>query len=385
MRPTEVLYQQGQSLWLDYMTRELVASGGLDRYINDFSVTGLTSNPSIFERAFKSGEYDVAISERWRTGNSAETDVEALFFNLAVEDLVRAAKAFMPIHARTNGLDGWVSLEVSPLLAHDSAQTLAAAMALSASAAQPNLFIKIPGTTQGLAAIEDATFAGVPINVTLLFSREQYLAAAEAYMRGVERRVKADLNPKVASVASVFISRWDVAAAKKELSEPLKNQLGIAIGRRTYVAYKNLLASARWRRLENLGAMPQRLLWASTGTKDPNASDLLYVKALAAPLTINTLPEETLTALAEHGGETPALMPDDGGDSEAVLAMFANNGFDVIQLAERLQEEGAAAFVKSWRDLLAGIKEKTSASSHPGPYEATTSSRGRDAMAGDHP
>jgi len=264
---------------------------------------------------------------------------------------------FRPIHDNTNGIDGWVSLEVSPLLAHDTASTLAAAKQLHARAGRRNLLIKIPGTKEGLPAIEEAIFAGVPINVTLLFSREQYMAAAEAFLRGVERRINAGLNPNVGSVASLFISRWDVAIADK-VPEKLRDQLGIAIAKRTYKAYSNLLSSPRWQRVYNYGVRPQRLLWASTGTKDPKASDILYIKALAAPFTVNTMPEDTLKALAEHG-EVGEILPVDGGDCEEVLAHFAKAGIDVDRLAARLQDEGAKSFVKSWNDLMAVITSKS--------------------------
>jgi transaldolase len=315
MNATATLHDRGQSLWLDNITRELLESGTLAHYISDLAVTGLTSNPTIFDHAIKnSSRYDAAIRKKMKEGKSGED----LFFELALEDVTRAADLFRPIWERTRGVDGWVSLEVSPLLAHDSMTTLAAAKSLHARAGRPNLFIKIPGTKEGLPAIEEAIFAGVPINVTLLFSREQYLAAAEAFMRGIERRVAAGLSPEVGSVASVFISRWD-AAVKSQVPEAQRNQLGIAIAKRTYKAYRTLLASPRWQRAFNAGARPQRLLWASTGTKDPAASDILYIRALAAPFTVNTMPEATLKALADHGalgGDLPA----DGGDGEEVLA-----------------------------------------------------------------
>src|SRR5258708_22000995 len=292
MKATQALHNQGQSIWLDNIRRDLVDRGTLARYINELSVTGLTSNPTIFDQAIKnSTAYDAAIRDKMSKGKSGE----ALFFDLALEDLTRAAALFGPVHERTDGVDGWVSLEVSPLLAHDTASTLAAAKDLHTRAARPNLFIKIPGTREGLSAIEEAIFAGVPINVTLLFSREQYLAAAEAFLRGIERRIDAGLKPVVASVASVFISRWD-AAVKGKVPESLSNRLGIAIAKRTYRAYRELLASPRWQRIFNFGARPQRLLLASTGTKDPRASDILYIKALAAPFTVNTMPEGTLKA-----------------------------------------------------------------------------------------
>jgi transaldolase len=354
MKATDTLHDRGQSLWLDNITRDLLETGTLARYIGELSVTGLTSNPTIFDHAIKnSAAYDAAIRKKVREGKSGEE----LFFELALEDLTRAADLFRPIWDRTDGVDGWVSLEVSPLLAHDTASTLAAAKALHARAGRPNLLIKIPGTKEGLPAIEEAIFAGIPINVTLLFSREQYLAAADAFLRGIERRLAAGLQPEVGSVASVFISRWD-AAVKDTAAQGLRNQLGIAIAKRTYKAYRELLGSQRWQRVFNAGARPQRLLWASTGTKDPSASDVLYIRALAAPFTVNTMPEGTLKALADHGalGE---MLPADGGDSEEVLARFASAGVDVDALASQLQDEGAKSFVNSWRELMDVITGKS--------------------------
>ena len=354
MKATQLLHDEGQSLWLDNITRDLLDSGTLQHYIDDLSITGLTSNPTIFDHAIKnSATYDPEIIQKVKKGTSGE----ALFFELAMEDLTRAADLFRPIHERTNGVDGWVSLEVSPLLAYDTASTLAAAKELFARARRPNLLIKIPGTKQGLPAIEEAIFAGVPINVTLLFSREHYVAAAEAFLRGIERRIDAGLNPQVGSVASVFVSRWDAAVASK-VPENLKNQLGIAVAKRTYKAASALLSSARWQRAYNLGGRPQRLLWASTGTKDPKASDILYVKALAAPFTVNTIPEATLKALATHT-ELGELLPTDGGDCEEVLGQFAKAGVDVDALGAQLQAEGAESFVKSWNDLMAVISSKS--------------------------
>ncbi len=356
MKATQELHNLGQSIWLDNITQDLLDSGTLKGYIDELSVTGLTSNPSIFDHAIKSSSaYDGAIREKVSRGKSGE----ALFFELALEDLTRAATLFRPIHDRTGGVDGWVSLEVSPLLAYDTASTLAAAKDLHTRAGQANLFIKIPGTKEGLPAIEEAIFAGIPINVTLLFSREQYIAAAEAFLRGVERRIDAGLNPGVGSVASVFISRWDGAVAGK-VQESLRGRLGIAVAQRTYKAYRTLLDSPRWQRALNSGARPQRLLWASTGTKDPKASDVLYVKALAAPFTVNTMPEGTLKALADHG-EAGAILAADGGDCEATLAEFAKAGVNADALATQLQEEGAKSFVDSWNELLAVIESKSAA------------------------
>ena len=354
MKPTKELHDLGQSLWLDNVTRDLLNSGTLQRYIDELSVTGLTSNPTIFGKAIEgSASYDADIS---RAAPSAKSR-EELFFGLALADLTRAADLFKPVFDRTDGVDGWVSLEVSPLLAHDTKATLAAARGLHQRGGRANLFIKIPGTAEGLPAIEESIFAGVPINVTLLFSREQYVASAEAYLRGVERRIDAGLNPAVASVASLFVSRWDVAISGKVPSE-LTNRLGIAIARRTYKAYLELLTSPRFQRAFNAGARPQRLLWASTGTKDPKADDTLYVEALAAPLTINTMPEGTLKAFGEHG-KIVASMPADGGDCEAVLASFIKAGVDIDALAARLQDEGAASFTKSWNELMACIDGKS--------------------------
>jgi transaldolase len=362
MKATQLLYDLGQSIWLDNITRDLLDTGTLETYIKELSVTGLTSNPTIFDHAIKnSTAYNNAIHEDLKRGKSGE----ALFFDLALEDLTRAADLFRPIHDRTDGVDGWVSLEVSPLLAYDTASTLAAAKELHARAGRSNLLIKIPGTKEGLPAIEEAIFAGIPINVTLLFSREQYVAAAEAFLRGIERRVEAGLEPTVGSVASVFVSRWDAAVASK-VPEGLRNQLGIAIAKRTYKACRTLLSSPRWQRVYNLGARPQRLLWASTGTKDPQASDILYIKALAAPFTVNTMPEATLKALAEHTDLGP-ILPADGGDCEQVLAQFAKAGIDVDTLAAQLQDEGAKSFVKSWTDLLTVIKSKEADLKSKGP------------------
>jgi transaldolase len=356
MKATQLLHNLGQSIWLDNITRDLLTSGTLERYVTELSVTGLTSNPTIFDHAIKnSNAYDAAIREKLSQGKSGES----LFFELALEDLVRAATLFRPIYDQTNGVDGWVSLEVSPLLAHEAASTLAAAKDLHMRAGQPNLFIKIPGTKEGLPAIEEAIFAGIPINVTLLFSREQYLAAAEAFLRGIERRIDAGLSPAVGSVASVFVSRWDSAVMDK-VPGSLRDQLGIAIAKRTYKAYRALLATPRWQRVFNSGARPQRLLWASTGTKDPKASDVLYIKTLAAPFTVNTMPEGTLKALADHGA-IDTILPADGGDCEEVLSQFAKAGIDVNELAAQLQDEGAKSFVKSWNDLMDVIAFKSAA------------------------
>jgi transaldolase len=354
MKPTQQLHELGQSLWLDNITRALLTSGTLRRYIDELSVSGLTSNPTIFDHAIrKSFDYDAAIQEKLTASKSGEE----LFFDLALEDLTAAADLFRPINVATNGIDGWVSLEVSPRLAYDTASTLVAAKELHARAGKSNLFIKIPGTPQGLPAIEEAIFAGVPVNVTLLFSREHYLAAADAYLRGLERRLAAGLNLAVFSVASLFISRWDKAVARQASAVP-HNILGIAVAKQTYKAYRDLITSSRYARLANAGARPQRLVWASTGTKDPDASDVLYVKALQAPFTINTMPEQTLLDFADHG-EIGALLPADGGDAEATLASFAHAGVDVAALASQLQKEGADAFVQSWNELMACIAAKT--------------------------
>ena len=356
MKATQKLHDMGQSLWLDNITRGLLTSGTLRRYIEEFSVTGLTSNPTIFDHAIKnSHDYDDAIRQKLKDGQSGEV----LFFELGLEDLRQAADLFRRTHDRTDGVDGWVSLEVSPLLAHDTAGTIAAAKALHAQAGRPNLFIKIPGTQEGLPAIEEAIFAGVPVNVSLLFSREQYVAAAEAYLRGIERRIAAGLTPDVTSVASMFISRWDVAVSGKVPGD-LRNQLGIAIATRTYAAYRSLVDSPRYQRVRNAGVRPQRLLWASTGTKDPSASDLLYIEALVAPFTVNTMPEGTLNALAEHGAINH-ILPAHGGACEVVLSKFAKAGIDIDALAAQLQDEGARSFVKSWKELMACIASKSEA------------------------
>jgi len=354
MNPTQKLHDLGQSLWLDNITRDLLDKGILKSYIDELSITGLTSNPTIFDQAIKKSDaYDASIHEGIARGLSGE----ALFFDLALDDLTRAADLFRPIHNQTKGVDGWVSLEVSPLLAYDTATTLAAAKDLSARGGRPNLFIKIPGTPEGLPAIEEAIFSGVSINVTLLFSREQYLAAADAYAKGIERRIAAGLPTNVGSVASVFISRWDVAVSS-EVREELRDKLGIAIAKRTYKAYRELLSTPRWKKIIAAGYNPQRLLLASTGTKDPKASDILYIKALAAPDTVNTMPEATLKAFADHG-EIGELMPPDGGNCEQVLQQFTMAGIDNDALGEQLQVEGAKAFVNSWNELLGVIESKS--------------------------
>ncbi|HEY1991297.1 MAG TPA: transaldolase [Gammaproteobacteria bacterium] len=354
-RPTQRLHELGQSLWLDNISRRLLQGGDLQRYIADFSVTGLTSNPTIFDKAIKgSSDYDDAIRRHCAAGKSGED----LLFEIVLEDLTRAADLFRPVHAATDGVDGWVSLELSPRLADDTAGSVQAAVDLHRRAGRPNLFIKIPGTPAGIPAIEESIFRGVPINVTLLFSREQYLAAAEAYLRGLERRLEAGLQPRVASVASIFVSRWDVAAAK-DVPEAPRNRLGIAVAKQAYRAYHHLytLPLARWRRLEAAGARKQRLLWASTGTKDPDASDTLYVEALAAPDTIDTMPDKTLEAFDDHG-ELRGVLPEDGGDVEQELADFKTHGIRTDALAARLQEEGTQAFEASWDELLKGIAAK---------------------------
>lgn len=354
MKGTQLLHNLGQSIWLDNITRDLLENGTLKRYVDEFSVTGLTSNPTIFNHAIKgSSTYDAAI----RNCLAQNKSDEAIFFDLALDDLTRAADLFRPAYDRTNGVDGWASLEVSPQLAYDTASTITAAKSLYSRASRPNLLIKIPGTREGLAAIEEATFAGIPVNVTLLFSREQYIASAEAYRRGIERRIAAGLNPEVTSVASVFISRWDAAVADKVPAE-LKNKLGIAIAQRTYKAASELLNSPAWLRIYNAGARPQRLLWASTGTKDPAAPVTLYINALAAPFTINTIPEKTLHALAEQTEPIDIALPADGGDCEAVLEQFTQAGVDIDALAEKLQQDGAKSFVASWKDLLEVISSK---------------------------
>ena len=361
MNATRQLHDLGQSLWLDNITRGLLTSGTLARYISELSVTGLTSNPTIFDLAIKNSDlYDDAIRKKTLAGKSGE----ALFFELALEDLTRAADLFRTIHDASGGVDGWVSLEVSPLLADDTAATIKAAAQLHARAQRPNLFIKIPGTRAGIPAIEEAIFAGVPVNATLLFSSGHYIAAAEAYMRGIERRIAAGLDPKVASVASLFVSRWDVAI-KDRVPDALRNRLGIAIAMRTCKAYRDLLASERWQKLAVSGARPQRLLWASTGTKDPAAPDVLYVEALAAPDTIDTIPEKTLLAFADHG-KVPGAMRFDGGTAEALLAEFNRAGVDDAALAAELQREGTAAFAKSWDDLLHCIAAKSVALTQAG-------------------
>jgi transaldolase len=355
MKSTEELHELGQSIWLDNITRQMLDSGQLRTYIDDYSVTGLTSNPSIFDKAIASGGYDDAVREKAASG----VDGEALFLELAIEDLRRAADEFRPIHERTDGLDGWVSLEVSPLLAYDTDSTVKVAKELHERAARLNLLVKIPGTKEGLPAIEEAIAAGVPVNVTLLFSADQYRAAAESFMRGVERRIESGQDPIVGSVASVFMSRWDVAV-KDEVPDALKDRLALAVGLQVYRAYRELMDSDRWQRLANSGARMQRLLWASTSTKDPKAPDDLYVHALGAPFTVNTVPEGTLRAFLDHGHPGKA-MPTDGGDSEAILARFRAVGVDVDALAAKLQSDGAKGFVDAWNDLTAHIDAQSAA------------------------
>jgi transaldolase len=356
MKPTAKLHDMGQSLWLDNITRTMLADGTLRGYIEELSVTGLTSNPTIFDKAISGGEaYDQHIIELSRNGH----EPEEVFFELAIADLRDATDLFRDVHERTAGVDGFCSLEVSPKLADDTQATIEQAVRLHGKAERDNLYVKIPGTTAGLPAIEESIFAGIPINVTLLFSREQYLAAADAHMKGIERRIEAGLSPDVPSVASIFMSRWDVAVSE-QVSDELRNRLGLAIGFRAYRAYRELLDSQRMQRLMNEGARPQRLLWASTGTKDPEASDVLYIEGFASPFTVNTMPEPTLHAFADHG-EVGELVPADGGDCEEVLAEFAKAGVDADALAERLQQEGKEAFVKSWNDMLESIESKRGA------------------------
>jgi len=356
MTSTKTLHDLGQSLWLDNITREILDNGTLRRYIEEFSITGLTSNPTIFDAAIgNTPAYDSSIRQKAQAGLAGED----LFVELALEDLRRAADLFRPVFDRTRGIDGWVSMEVSPLLANDTKTTIDAALRIHKQANRPNLYVKIPGTPAGVPAIEEAIFAGVPVNVTLLFSREQYLSIAEAYLRGIERRIAAGLDPRVNSVASLFVSRWDGAVADK-VPQELRNRLGIAIAARTYRAHGELLAGTRWRALEAAGARKQRMLWASTGTKDPKASPSLYVEALAAPDTIDTMPEKTLLAFAV-GGAVKSVMAQDGGDAEPVLARFAGAGIDIDALAARLQTDGADSFVKSWRELMKRIAEKSAA------------------------
>jgi transaldolase len=356
VKATKKLHDVGQSLWIDDITRDMLDSGTLRKYIDEMSVTGLTSNPTIFDKAIsKSDWYDEGISRLMKTG----LEGEELFFELALEDLSRAADLFLPVHRRTATVDGWVSLEVSPLLAYDSKATTEEAKRLYQKAGKENLFIKIPGTKEGLPAIEESIFSGVTVNVTLLFSASDYSAAADAYMKGLERRVEAGLSPDVRSVASVFISRWDKAIMDK-MPDGLRDKLGIAVAKQAYKAYRDVLESDRWQRLESLGARPQRLLFASTSTKDPKAPDTLYVSALAAPNTVNTMPDETLLAFADHGA-VGSVLAADGGDSEKILAEYANAGVDVDALGRQLQVEGAKSFVKSWQDLLASIETKSKA------------------------
>jgi transaldolase len=352
MNATQHLHDLGQRLWLDNISRRHLDDGILQAYIAEYALTGLTSNPTLFEHAVgSSAAYDATI-----VASPRDAGAEVVFVALALEDLGRAADLFRPIYDTSGGLDGWVSMEVSPLLAYDAAATVQAAKAIHAQAGRPNLFVKIPGTGPGLEAIEEALYEGVPINVTLLFSPAHYRAAAEAYLRGIERRLEAGLDPRVASVASLFVSRWDRAVDGSVPAE-LRNRLGIAIAGCTYRAYRELLRSPRWLALARAGALPQRLLWASTGTKDPAAPPTLYVEALAAPDTIDTMPDATLVACARHGA-VKATLAEDGAAATAMLDRFRAVGVDVEALAERLQCEGAEAFVQSWRSLLAGIEAK---------------------------
>jgi transaldolase len=353
MKPTQKLHDLGQSLWQDNITRDMLDEGTLEGYVRDLSVTGLTSNPTIFDKAISAGHaYDEQITEL----RERDLEAEEVFFEIALSDLRRAADLFKQAHERTAGVDGWVSMEVSPKLAYDTEATIKQAADLHARGDRPNLYIKIPGTQEGLPAIEESIYAGIPINVTLLFDAEQYLASADAYRRGLERRIEAGLSPDVPSVASIFMSRWDVAVAD-EVPAELKSRLGIAIGKQAYAAYRELLGSERMQRLQNEGARPQRLLFASTGTKDPEASDVLYIEAFAAPFTINTMPDKTLLAFADHG-EVGEPLPADGGDAEQVLSEFGRAGIDAKQLAARLQSDGAEAFVKSWNDLMDSISRE---------------------------
>jgi len=364
MKPTQKLHDMGQSLWLDNITRTMLADGTLQGYIEGLSVTGLTSNPTIFDKAISSGDaYDEQIAELSGSAVPEQgigaTPTERIFFELALADLRDATDLFKPVHGRTAGVDGFCSLEVSPLIADDAAATIEEAAALHAKGERDNLYIKIPGTEAGLTAIEESIFAGIPINVTLLFDAEQYLAAADAYMKGIERRIEAGRSADVASVASIFMSRWDVAVTGK-VPDELHNRLGLAIGFQAYRAYRELLDSPRMQRLMNEGARPQRLLWASTGTKDPDASDTLYIEGFASPFTVNTMPEPTLNAFADHG-EVGELVPADGGDCEQVLARFGEAGIDVAALAKQLQEEGKDAFAKSWDEMLKTIESQVGA------------------------
>jgi transaldolase len=347
------LHDAGQSLWLDYITREIVENGTLERYIDELSLTGLTSNPTIFDKALSGGDhYDEQIGQLLVEGKEGEE----LFFELAITDLQGAADLFRGVHDETDGVDGFVSLEVSPELAYHGNETAEAAARLSAQADRPNIYIKIPGTPQGLAAITESIAAGIPINVTLLFDADQYRAQADAYMRGIEQRIERGDDPAVASVASIFVSRWDVAVADRVPAE-LKDRLGVAVAIKTYVAYRELLASERWQRLAAAGARPQRLLFASTGTKDPSLPKTKYVVELAAPDTVDTMPEETLLALAEED-DIGGVLADDGGDNEDLLARFEAAGINLAALAEQLQSEGAEKFEASWNDMLTGIASK---------------------------
>jgi len=356
MKKTKSLALAGQSVWIDDITRPMLTEGTLARYISEYGVTGLTSNPTIYSKAVAQGHhYDDIILAGARPGR---TD-EEIFYDLALRDLGEAADLFRDIYLRTDGVDGFVSLEVSPLLSDDAKASVYWATELHRRAARPNLFIKIPGTTAGLVAIEESIFAGIPVNVTLLFSAEQYRSAAEAYLRGIERRIDAGLSTDVPSVASLFVSRWDVAA-NPGLPPELKNRLGIAVSRKAYALSLELHSSARWRRAMNFGMRPQRLLFGSTSTKDPSASDTLYVSSLVAPYTVDTIPEKTLLAFADHG-ELGRQCDRDTGEADTILTRVRASGVDVNALAARLQREGTESFDKSWRELLASIQSRRNA------------------------
>jgi transaldolase len=354
LNPAQRLHALGQSLWLDSISRLMLRSGALARYVSELAVTGLTSNPTILGHAMAAGsDYDHSLA---RLVDAGVTDAQDLVYSLALEDLAEAAALFRPAWERTAGVDGYVSLEVPPDVAYDAQATIALARRLHDQAGFPNLLVKIPGTPPGLTAMEETITAGIGVNVTLLFSDTHYLRTADAYLRALERRRAAGLDLNVPSVASVFISRWD-AAADPLLPPALHGRLGLAMAQKTYSSHLQLLSDKRWQTLAEAGARPQRVLWASTSTKDPDLPDSYYLGRLAAPDTIDTVPEKTLLAFADHGDPDQRLAPDYAA-AERTISAIADAGVDVDILAERLQRQGAGAFGADWAALLDAMREK---------------------------
>jgi transaldolase len=356
VNPARQLHEAGQSLWLDSINRAMLGSGDLARYVDQLAVTGLTSNPTILGHAMAaSHDYEGSLRALLAQGVSGPQD---LVYAAAFEDLGQAANLFRPAWQASGGEDGYVSVEVPPDLAYDAPATVALARHLHAMAGFPNLLVKVPGTPQGLTVLEELVDAGIGVNVTLLFSDTHYLRTAEAYMRALERRLARGEDLAVPSVASVFVSRWD-KAADSLLPKPLHGRLGVAMAQKVYSSYQSLLASDRWRDLEAGGARPQRVLWASTSAKDPALPDTYYVEKLASPGTINTMPEKTLIAFADHGtvGE---MLRDDYASGEETVAEVAAKGVDVDALGESLQRQGARAFSADWSALLDAIAAKAS-------------------------